>query len=74
MARAFDFKIDTNGARVVVARLPLTTDCPDGDAIDAAIEVLKDDLDIVAAKMKAAVRRQATQPKATVIPLPPRPV
>jgi|GEM_PF-3239098 hypothetical protein len=59
-------QIDSNGARVVVARLPLTPDCPDGDAIDAAIEVLKDDLDSVAVKMKAALRRQTTQPKATV--------
>jgi hypothetical protein len=73
MTGAFDFKIDSNGARVVVARLPLTPDCPDGDAIDEAIEALKDDLDTIAAKMKTELRRQATQPKATVIPLPPRP-
>jgi len=58
MAGAFDFKIDSNGARIVVVRLPLTPDCTDGDAIDAAIEALKYDLDAVAAKMKAAVRRQ----------------
>jgi hypothetical protein len=51
----------------------LTPDCPDADAIDAAIEALKDDLDTVAAKMKAAVRRQATHPEATIIPLPPKP-
>jgi len=73
MAEAFDFKIDSNGARVVVARLPLTPECLDSDAIDEAIEALKDDLDIIAAKMKAAVRRRATQPEATVIPLPPKP-
>lgn len=74
MTRAFDFEIDTDGAWIVVARLPLTLDCPDGDAIDAAIKALKDDLDTVAAKMKDAVRRQATQPKATVIPFQPRPI
>ena len=74
MVGTFDFKIDVNGARVVVARLPLAPDCADGGAIDAAIEALKDDLDAVAAEMKAAVRRQALHHKATVIPLPPRPV
>jgi hypothetical protein len=52
MAGAFDFKIDSNGARIVVARLPLTPDCIDGDAIDATIEALKHDLDAVAVKMK----------------------
>jgi hypothetical protein len=82
MVRAFDFKIDANGTRIVVARLPLTPDCPDGDAIDDAIEALKDDLDATAAKMKAALRpgspkgppEQVTKPQATVIPLPPRPI
>jgi hypothetical protein len=59
MAGTFDFKIDVNGARVVVARLPLTPDCADGSAIVAAIDALKDDLDAVANEMKAAVRRQA---------------
>jgi hypothetical protein len=75
MVGTFDFKIDVNGAQVVVA-LPLAPDCADGVAIDAAmaIEALKDDLDAVAAEMKAAVRRQAPHHKAKVIPLPPRPV
>jgi hypothetical protein len=44
--------------------------CADDGAIDAAIEALKDDLDAVAAEMKAAIRRQAPHHKATV----PRPV
>jgi hypothetical protein len=70
MARAFDFKIDSNGARVVVARLPLTQSCRDGDAIDATIEALKADLDAVAAMMKAAVRRR--QASATIIAFSPR--
>jgi hypothetical protein len=74
MAGAFDFKIDSNGARIVVARLPLTPDCTDDDAIDAVIEALKHDLDAVAPKMKAAVRRQARRPQAAIIPLPPRPI
>ena len=41
MVRAFDFKIDENGARVVVAKLPMTPDCTDCIAIDAAIEAPK---------------------------------
>jgi hypothetical protein len=29
MVRAFDFKIDENGARIVVAKLPMMPDCTD---------------------------------------------
>jgi hypothetical protein len=62
MANAFDFEIDIHGARVVAARLPLMPACLDDGTIDANIRALKDDLDAVAVKMKAAVRPQAKQP------------
>jgi hypothetical protein len=75
MTRAFHFEVNTGSARIVVARLPLTPECPDGEAVDAAVEALKRDLDVVAVKMKAALRRhQAAGPEAEIIPLPPRPV
>jgi hypothetical protein len=73
--RAFGFEINTSSAWIVVARLPLTPDCSNGEAVDAAVEALKRDLDVVAVKMKAALRRQAAAgPEAKIIPLPPRPV
>ena len=75
MTRAFHFEVNTSSARIVVARLPLTPECPDGEAVDAAVEALKHDLDVVAVKMKAALRRQAAAgPEAEIVPLSPRPV
>jgi hypothetical protein len=71
MVRAFDFKIDENGARVVVAKLPMTPDCTDCIAIDAAIEALQNDLDAVGASMKSAIRFRKTD--GAVIPFLPNP-
>ena len=54
MVGAFDFRIDTSGVTVVIARLPVAPTCRDEDAIDASIKALKKDLDMVAATMKEA--------------------
>lgn len=56
--KVFDFDIDFHGARVVVVRTPLTASClSDGD-VEHAIQLLKDDLDTVAERMKQAIRAQ----------------
>ncbi|HEX9587767.1 MAG TPA: hypothetical protein VGA15_08480 [Bradyrhizobium sp.] len=61
--RVFDFEIaGIHGARVVAVKEPLTPGCCDDGEIDANIELLKKDLDAVAVRMKAAVRKQAAQP------------
>jgi hypothetical protein len=60
--RVFDFAINISGARVVVAREPLCPGCTCDGEIDANIKLLKDDLDAVAERMKAAVRKQAKEP------------
>jgi hypothetical protein len=59
MANAFDFDIDIHGARVVPAKTPLMPACLSEGEIDWNIKALKDDLDAVAVKMKAAVRLRA---------------
>ena len=72
MVGAFDFRIDTSGVTVVIARLPVAPTCRDEDAIDASIKALKKDLDMVAATMKEALRRRAHE-EAAIIPFPPDP-
>lgn len=57
----FDFDIDIHGARVVVAREPISNACLSDGEIDAQIKLLKADLDAVATRMKAAVRKQTTK-------------
>jgi hypothetical protein len=68
---AFDFKVDTGGARVVVAKLPLSNDCATDEAVDAAIATLKADLDVVGERMKGALARRA-KTSGDVIPMTPR--
>ena len=58
----FDYEIDINGARVVVARKPLHPACLSDGEIDFHINALKAELDRVARKMKRAVREQRTRP------------
>jgi hypothetical protein len=52
----FDFDIDTHGARVVVRLHPLCSGCHTDREVDANIKRLKDDLDAVAGRMKAALQ------------------
>ena len=58
----FDFAMDIHGARVVVRTEPLCAGCLSDGEIDTNIRLLKDDLDTVAKRMKAAVRKQAKAP------------
>ena len=60
--KVFDFDIDINGARVVVAREPISPGCLSDGEVDDEIKLLKDNLDAVAARMKVAIRKQAKQP------------
>ncbi len=62
--QAFDFQIDIHGARVVAARAPdrLCAGCKSDGEIDANIQLLKDDLDAVAKRMRRAIREQTKQP------------
>jgi hypothetical protein len=61
--RVFDFEVDqVRGARVVVRQEPLCQCCLSDGEIDANIKLLKDDLDAVAKRMKAAIRQQAREP------------
>jgi hypothetical protein len=55
----FDFDIDTHGARVVVRLHPLCSGCHTDREVDANIKLLKEDLDAVAGRMKAALQMQA---------------
>ena len=59
---AFDFDIDIGGARVVWAKEPLHARCLSDGEVDANIQLLKEDLDAVAERMKAAIREQAKMP------------
>lgn len=58
----FDFNINIHGATVVVRQKPLCSGCLSDGEVDAQISLLKDDLDAVAQRMKAAIRKQAAQP------------
>lgn len=60
--RVFDFAIDANGARVTTARDPLTGGCLSDGKVGAAVRLLKEDLDAVAKRMKAAIRQQQQRP------------
>ena len=59
---AFDFKISIHGASVVVAKAPLTSAAMSDGEVDWQIAALKNDLDAIAVKMKAAIRAQEKQP------------
>ena len=61
--RVFDFDINAHGASVVVYRELLSSRCLDDGEVDGQIRLLKEDLDAVAAQMKAAIRKQAAQPE-----------
>lgn len=54
----FDFDIDTHGARVVVRLHPLCSGCLTDREVDANIKLLKEDLEAVAGRMKAALQMQ----------------
>jgi hypothetical protein len=56
--KAFDFECDMLGGRVFVARTPLMPPCLSDGEIDYNIQLLKDNLDALAPKMKKAVREQ----------------
>jgi hypothetical protein len=58
----FDFAIDIGGARVILLKEPLCSGCLSGGEVDAQIELLKENLDAVAIKMKKAIRDLAKQP------------
>lgn len=60
--RVFDFEVDTGGVRVVVRRQPLGRGCLSDGEVDADIRALKEDLDQVAQRMKAAIRKAADKP------------
>ena len=57
----FDFDIDSHGARVVVRLHPLCSSCVTDREVDANIKLLKEDLDAVAERMKAALKVQASK-------------
>jgi hypothetical protein len=59
---AFGFEIDIHGARLVSKREPLCAGCRSDGEIDNNIRLLKNDLDAVAAQMKAAIRKQDRDP------------
>jgi hypothetical protein len=61
--KTFDFTIDIHGAAVVSRRgVRLCPGCLSDGEVDAQIQLLKDDLDAVATRMKKAIREQATRP------------
>ena len=55
----FGFECATSGATVIVERTPLTPRCVSDSEIDYNIQLLKDNLDVVATEMKRAIREQA---------------
>jgi hypothetical protein len=58
---AFSFEIDIHGARAIAQRTPLFAGCRSDGEIDTNIQLLKDDLNVVAEQMKAAIRKQDTK-------------
>jgi len=52
----FHVEHNVHGARVVGRSLQLTRDCAEDGEIDAAIQMLKDDLDACAKEMKRLVK------------------
>ena len=61
--RIFDFEIDIYGARVVVRKEPLCLGCMSDGEVDLQINLLKENLDDVAKRMKEAIRKQAKKPQ-----------
>lgn len=59
---AFDFEIDMNGARVVVAKQPLAAGALSDGELEWQIEALKNDLDDLLPKMKRAVAEHKARP------------
>ena len=57
----FDFDIDSHGARVIVRHHPLCSGCRTGREVDANIKLLKQDLDAVAGRMKAALQAHSSK-------------
>lgn len=55
--QVFDFEGDANGVRVIAKRATLHGGCMSDREIDVNIKLLKDDLDAVAKRMKAALKR-----------------
>jgi outer membrane murein-binding lipoprotein Lpp len=53
---AFDLASNPRGVRVIVAKEPLCSSCRSDGEIDAQIKLLKNDLDAVAKRMKAALQ------------------
>jgi hypothetical protein len=60
--RVFDFEIDIHGARVVVCREPICPPCSSNGEIDTNIQLLKEDLEAVAERMKKAINKRAKKP------------
>jgi hypothetical protein len=61
-ARVFEFDIDIHGVRVTTRKEPICPGCSSSDEVDAQVKLLKDDLDAVAARMKAAIKMQSAKP------------
>jgi hypothetical protein len=58
----FDFEYDPlDGARVFVRRSPIMAGCLSDREVDANVKLLKDDLDSVAKRMKAEIKRRASK-------------
>jgi hypothetical protein len=55
----FDFDVSSHGVRFTSASLGLSPGCQSEKEIDGQLELLKADLDAVAARMKAALRKRA---------------
>ncbi len=53
--KVFDYEIDINGASIIVRREPLMGGCHSDGEVDANIQLLKDNLDAVAKRMKVAI-------------------
>jgi len=61
--KAFDYEISPlRGVQVVPAKTPLMAGCVTDGEIDTNIKLLKDDLDAVAVRMKAALRKEQSKP------------
>lgn len=58
---SFDFDIGGYGARVVCTKNPLHASCVSAVEVDEIVQHLKDDLDAVAKRMKASLRKKLAQ-------------
>ncbi|MBN4046608.1 hypothetical protein JYU02_01260 [bacterium AH-315-P15] len=59
---SFDFEPSGFGAVVVPTKERLCPECVSDGEVDGQIMLLKQDLDAVAQKMKAAIRKQRSKP------------